>query len=165
MLIESHIRVDSELYESCRMLDMLTSQTAVFLFQCKSDQFSDHNTGRKRANFGVKERKTNFSQTLEISIFTTVVRDCCDCKKPTGSVGVSGSNPLCSTQDLQKCKSFFVVSWKIRKSLPVKHAKWGTPSATYRNSYRNWYRKTRENQRKASIFANSFCLVSMLEWA
>ena len=26
----------------------------------------------------------------------------------TGSVGVSGSNPLCSTQDLQKCKSFFV---------------------------------------------------------
>ena len=47
----------------------------------------------------------------------------------------------------------------------VKPAKWGTPFATYRNSYRNWYRKTWENQRKASIFANSFCLVSMLEWA
>ena len=58
----------------------------------------------------------------------------------TGSVGVSGSNPLCSTQDLQKCKSFFVVSCKIRKFLPVKPAKWGTPFATYRN----WYRKTQD---------------------
>ena len=59
----------------------------------------------------------------------------------------------------------FVVWRRIRKILPVKPAKWGAPFATYRNSYRNWYRKTRENQRNVSIFANSFCLVSMLEWA
>ena len=115
MLIESHIRVDSELYESCRMLDMLTSQTAVFLFQCKSDQFSDHNTGRKTANFGVKERKSNFSQTLAIPTSAAVVKDCCDCKKPIGSVGVSGSNPLCSTSpEVLKRASGFLLCWYKR---------------------------------------------------
>ena len=88
MLSESHIRVDTALYESCRALDVLTSQTAVFLFQCKSDQFSDHNTRWKTADFGVKERETHFSQTLAIPMFAAVVKECCDCKRPTGRFGV-----------------------------------------------------------------------------
>ena len=96
-LYVTHIRDMPKLLRCYRLMDALTSQTAVFLFQCKSDQFSDHNTGRKTADFGVKERKTCFSQTLAIPAFAAVVKGCCDCKRPTGSVGVSGSNPLCST--------------------------------------------------------------------
>ena len=93
--------------------ELKQAQPQYFFFQCKVDQFPDHNTGPRTAVFDVKERKVRLSQTLAIPAFAAVVKGWCDCKRPTGSVGVSGSNPLCSTStercDFKAFRSFFLL--------------------------------------------------------
>ena len=55
----------------------------------------------------LRQKRMPFFRACNVEKFSAMqIKVGCYTQNPSGSVGVSGSNPLCSTQDLQKCKSF-----------------------------------------------------------